>query len=431
MQEFAADLLNDFNNCELPLTRALLMCDQSYFIALRDAVQDLASGLTGEKRITEIHTITAASYEKMRNSSSSTELAIWRRMYTDSSIVKALIEVAISASAQAISTLDYAIIVAGAAGEGRLDLIHRLVKKIQFAFWPGPCQAVAPSGSISTLSSVHILSTAKHAIPEISTPPSLLSFQSENSRHPFILRNYADKWPAMTNHPWRSSRYLRAVAGPGRVVPVEVGNNYLADDWKQVIMKWDDFLSSLELEDQPLPCRSDEVLYLAQHDLFMQFPTLRGDIVIPDYAFASLSYTDHSCYRPPSNDDHILLNAWLGPKATVSPAHTDPYHNLYVQLVGRKTVWLAPPSVSQHMSRHRNTDQVMEENAAKTMTSNTSDADVFSDGSCKSSFPTFWSQVVPTAMSATLKPGDLLFFPAGWWHAMRSEDTSFSMSIWF
>ena len=298
------------------------MCDRSYFIVLRDAAQDLASGLTGEKRITEIHTITTASYEKMRNSSSSTELAIWRRMYTDSSIVKALIEVAISASAQAISTLDYAIIVAGATGEGRLDLIHRLVKEIQFTFWPGPCQAVAPSGSISTLSLVHTLSTAKHAIPEISTPPSLLSFQSENSQHPFIIRGYADKWPAMTNHPWRSSHYLRAVAGPGRIVPVEVGNNYLADDWKQVIMKWDEFLSSLEFEDQPLPCRSGEVLYLAQHDLFMQFPTLRGDIVIPDYAFASLSYTNHSCYRPPGNDDQILLNAWLGPKATVSPAHT-------------------------------------------------------------------------------------------------------------
>lgn len=43
----------------------------------------------------------------------------------------------------------------------------------------------------------------------------------------------------------------------------------------------------------------------------------------------------------------------------------------------------------------------------------------------------FQEIVIPEAMSATLGPGDMLFFPPGWWHAMRSESVSLSVSMWF
>lgn len=58
---------------------------------------------------------------------------------------------------------------------------------------------------------------------------------------------------------------------------------------------------------------------------------------------------------------------------------------------------------------------------------NTSRLDVFSTNSDSG----FLDQVVPSSMTATLGPGDMLFFPPGWWHAMRSETTSFSVSMWF
>jgi lysine-specific demethylase 8 len=61
---------------------------------------------------------------------------------------------------------------------------------------------------------------------------------------------------------------------------------------------------------------------------------------------------------------------------------------------------------------------------------NTAQVDVFSDQS-KNKFPLFWRDAVPEALSATLEPGDVLFFPPGWWHAMRSEEMSFSVSMWF
>jgi len=59
---------------------------------------------------------------------------------------------------------------------------------------------------------------------------------------------------------------------------------------------------------------------------------------------------------------------------------------------------------------------------------NTSTLDVFSTKDIAGDFA---EKVVPFAMSVELGPGDLLSFPPGWWHGMRSESTSFSVSMWF
>lgn len=63
------------------------------------------------------------------------------------------------------------------------------------------------------------------------------------------------------------------------------------------------------------------------------------------------------------------------------------------------------------------------------MLSNTSPHDVFPPLAVLA--PSFKENVVPEAMSAVLGEGDVLFFPPGWWHAMRAESASFSVSMWF
>ncbi len=78
-------------------------------------------------------------------------------------------------------------------------------------------------------------------------------------------------------------------------------------------------------------------------------------------------------------------------------------------------------------------------NGKSDMLSNTSHIDVFAPTTTTVSEPhddhpddrKFVDEVVPLAMSATLEPGDMLFFPPGWWHAMKSEEMSFSVSLWF
>ena len=124
-------------------------------------------------------------------------------------------------------------------------------------------------------------------------------------------------WPAYDK--WSDLHYLRQIAGPGRVVPVEIGGKYTQETWSQSIMSFSTFLDALD-SDHP------ETLYLAQHDLMRQLPELEDDIVIPDYLWVAPS---DEAYVPPSSEKGYLVNAWLGPAGTNSPAHTDPYYNAY------------------------------------------------------------------------------------------------------
>lgn len=245
-----------------------------------------------------------------------------RRLYTDACILKSLYNTSIpsldpSTIAQAIEHLDDAIIVAGAAGPGRHNLIIDLIQRIQSEHMsllrPSPIPDVslltkAPSTPAPVLA-------ARKPVLRFDAPPSLASFQHSIASRPFIVPSHATDWPALNSHPWHSTHYLRTVSGPGRVVPVEVGSDYRTDDWSQKIMGWDDFVTSLS---QP----SNEVLYMAQHSLFLQFPNMREDIIVPDYVYSCPNSSDSfPDYKPPTNDEQLVLNTWLGPKGTISPAH--------------------------------------------------------------------------------------------------------------
>ena len=272
-----------------------------------------------------------------------------RRLYTDACILRSIHCISPPildpfVVPLAIEYLDKAIIVAGAAGPGRHDLILNLIQRIQSEHMsrlrPSPLADVllsttAPSAPAPVLA-------ARQPVPRFDAPPSLASFQRSFASRPFIVPGYASNWPALKEHSWNSTHYLRTISGPGRVVPVEVGSDYRTVDWSQKIMGWDDFLTSLS---QP----PNEVLYLAQHNLFFQFPNMREDLVVPDYVYSCPNSSDSfPDYRPPTNNEQLVLNVWLGPKGTTSPAHVassfrtspigdsrkpstlkDPYNNCY------------------------------------------------------------------------------------------------------
>ena len=111
------------------------------------------------------------------------------------------------------------------------------------------------------------------------------------------------------------------------------------------------------------------------------------------------------------------------------------FFSVLAQVVGQKLVWLAPPDVSEHVSPYSSVDSNMtslqdeDGRNLNTLLGNTSRLDVFANEDELGS--TFKKTVTPVAMSAVLEAGDVLFFPPGWWHAMRSESVSFSVSMWF
>ncbi|KAH9923908.1 uncharacterized protein BXZ73DRAFT_6505, partial [Epithele typhae] len=293
----------------------------------------------------------------------------WRRCYTDASVILAYADVLDCSSGgdtkfalSAISYLDHAIVIAGAPGDGRMDCIQTLIKRIQsdcLRYTAPPSSSWSSDAPRAAPPPVPPLSSAAQAVLRLPKPPSLATFGSRFSQRPFVLPGFLRDtgWPALDSRPWRSRAYLGAVAGPGRVVPIEVGNDYRADEWTQKMMPWDAFLGALQLDGDREGTDMDanvgtgaEVLYLAQHNLFAQFPALLDDVVVPDYVYADMEPPkDCPQYMPPANDEQLILNAWLGPKGAVSPAHTDPFFNFFAQVVGRKTVWLAPPSATSGM----------------------------------------------------------------------------------
>jgi hypothetical protein len=244
----------------------------------------------------------------------------WRRIYTDASILSALTSLSSTGPLDSIASLDKAIIIAGPAGDGRYELILSLIQNLQLQyasqFSLGPPSLDERSFRLDRGTSRKLgLATAALDIPILSNPPSFSSFVKDCYHQPFILPGFAAGWPAVSQ--WHSMEYLRSITGPGRLVPVEVGSDYRADDWSQKLMRWDDFLSSIHDENP------SQILYLAQHDLLKQFPALQADIVIPDYVYSSpAASADYPQYEPPRNDEQLVVNAWLGPKGTISPAHT-------------------------------------------------------------------------------------------------------------
>lgn len=223
-------------------------------------------------------------------------------------------------------------------------------------------------------------STMTDTIPRIPCP-SLHGFLAQHmqSQVPVILTKCMTAWPAMGELPeyhdraWRNMEYIKRVAGK-RTVPVEVGEEgpggtYLSEDgtWGTKLVTIGEFIDQFVASSSALPSASSTSVvadsketatggngpvkklkgYLAQHELFEQIPTLRKDILTPDYCALDDDDDDDD-----GAEDRVIVNAWFGPEGTISPTHTDPYHNLLCQVVGSKAIRLYAPSQTPYMYPH-------------------------------------------------------------------------------
>ena len=305
------------------------------------------------RRILEQLESTSEDAIKSESATSRTVSLHSRRLYTECRLLLSLLElknldkndITEHGWERAVARLDMVIIIVGAPGDGRLDLILDTIAVIQAEHLPLADSQYLTISTNLDLPPVNIDSLASNEIPCI-PPPSVATFQRTSSM-PFILPGAVKDWPALTNHPWSSPAYLLHVSGRGRVVPVEIGCDYRADDWSQKILPWEAFLQgigvTLDIHNNVDEGSKDklhsgdvaneEVLYLAQHNLLTQFPALRSDIIVPDYVYSSPPSPDaFPSYCPPGNDEQLVINAWLGPKGTVSPAHTVWIHLTAMQL---------------------------------------------------------------------------------------------------
>ena len=379
----------------------------------------------------------------------------WRRLFTDASIYEAacIIRERVSAATMALKNgiqedgmrdnlnnedewvekvvglLDMALIMAGAPE--RSDMIEEVLAALQV--WvedtehlPSRKRRRKYEDRFPTVNGD--LPSIEQQIPRY-CEPSMEQFETHLSNaRPVVITNALTHWPAVGSRPWGTPSYLLSKTFRGRrLIPVEIGRSYIDANWGQRIMTFREFMDRYMLSGSvPDEENLKSVGYLAQHDLFAQIPSLRNDISIPDYCYTDppppAPGTPLSLKTQPEKLEEPLLNAWFGPPGTISPLHTDPYHNILCQVVGRKYVRLYSPDESSKLYPSNVGGEGVD-------MSNTSQVDVEGNALERNvNFPLFKeAQYVETILAQ----GEALYVPVGWWHYVRSLDASFSVSFWW
>ena len=212
----------------------------------------------------------------------------------------------------------------------------------------------------------------------------------------FKIRNFCVNWSAFSK--WNLD-YFKHKFG-FRTVPIEIGSKYTDESWTQTLMTVNEFI--VDFIENP---NGKTIGYLAQHEIFYQIPELKEDLEIPDF-----------CYS--ENDFEPSMNFWFGPKNTTTPLHTDPKHNVLVQIFGHKYVRLYPAKDSPYLYPNPGI-----------LLNNTSMIDIEQDfEKILDKYPDFQKA---KGLECILGPGDLLYIPPKCWHFVKSLSTSCSVSFWF
>lgn len=101
---------------------------------------------------------------------------------------------------------------------------------------------------------------------------------------------------------------------------------------------------------------------------------------------------------------------WIGPAGTLTPLHFDLTNNLIAQVVGRKHVFLLPPSETRHL--HHNLHVF-------------SDVHDLTDEARLALYP---SARRARRYEIELAPGDMLYVPVGWWHQVAALEFSVTLT---
>ena len=128
------------------------------------------------------------------------------------------------------------------------------------------------------------------------------------------------------------------------------------------------------------------------------------------------------------------LNFWLSVSATRSSLHYDSYQNLLVILAGEKRVDLWPPSAILPTGAAETAalrSSPLYGDAPNHAATSEAGAPLASGAGAPPSSSPPSSPLPPAAYSARLGPGDALFLPEGWWHAVASAELTVAVNYWW
>jgi hypothetical protein len=186
---------------------------------------------------------------------------------------------------------------------------------------------------------------------------------------------------------------------------------------------------SLLLAHMSAPEPQETRLYLAQHSLADLPEALRVDLPTP-WAFLS-----HLSGRGDDAAADIYASSlWMGRPPTRTPLHRDPNPNLFLQLAGKKTIRLMRPEVGRtvyeavrnQMRQGRGDanmrgEEMMQGKELEMLEKAVWGGEEKDDDDLSQNFAVGWE--------ATLRSGDALYIPVGWWHAVHGFGKGVNASV--
>lgn len=215
---------------------------------------------------------------------------------------------------------------------------------------------------------------------------------------PVIISGAMEGWPALER--W-THEYIKTRAGE-RSIRVSIahqgvhfhdGKDKILDSSEMKLADYVDLITSETI--------SDGLVYAAMAPIRKWLPELWDDLRYP-------LYVDSATCAPP--------NLWYGPGKSVSPLHYDENQNFLAQINGHKKVVLYPPREIRNLypfpfhyaARHLSRVNVLEPDHAR--------------------YPGYQRAACGVAH---LGPGDMLFIPLFWWHAVTGLDQNISVNYWW
>lgn len=241
------------------------------------------------------------------------------------------------------------------------------------------------------------------------------------SRFDFLLRAFIPRQPAwfrlgnLARLGWRTSRwtpeYLAHRAGSQRVKVLRRRDplgTYLPENTDYADARFAEFVASVLLSSEG----TDESYLNLQNGQIVEAPVLQllGDFSVPDFY----------CESPLKS-----INTWMGNsrKGIVTPLHHDFHDNLYVVVAGRKRFTLYPPDQARNLYPRGDLQRVRESGWIDYRDMKTQSMPHLSRVEPQAPdlkrFPGY-REAQRHRLDLELEAGDILFFPAGWFHQVTS-----------
>ncbi len=216
---------------------------------------------------------------------------------------------------------------------------------------------------------------------------------------PFIVKDLAKSWPAFNK--WNLDYMLTKEKNSKVWVRDGMSN-------KQTIepVPFTDFIQNLK--ENSANNFSKKNLYLVLSRIMshsnarsVQLPNLLQDIVLPSFIPIERLWE---------------INLWIGAGGNRSGLHFDPEENLLFPIKGEKKIILISRSDTKNIYQRLDGQNILE-----------SKLDIFNID--KKNFPRIDNVKY---YQTVIYPGEALYIPSGWWHAVESTvDTNISVNIWW